>query len=678
MTTPEAVRGRIEELHRQIRRHDRLYYIEARPEISDLEYDRLLAELKQLEADHPELATADSPTHRVGGEPLEELVTVEHTVPMLSLDNTYSVDDLGAWYERVGRHLGGSPDGIAAELKIDGVSIALHFQDGVLVRAVTRGNGVAGDDVTSNARTIRALPLHVDGAPGWLEVRGEVYMPRCVFGELNRIRRESGEVELANPRNAAAGSIRLLDPRQAAARRLSLWCYQVVHSEADPAARHSDDLDRLEELGFPVCPGRARCRDLDEVLTFVDAWADRRRTLDFDTDGVVVKVDRLVEQRRLGATARAVRWAVAYKYPPEGVTTRVREILVQVGRTGVLTPVAALEPVLVAGSRVSRATLHNFDEVARLDVRVGDTVWVSKGGDVIPKVDGVDLAARPESASPYLPPHDCPECGTDVVQVPGEVAVRCPNPECPAVLASRLRHFASRGAMEVDGLGGRLLEQLVGDGLVTDPASLWDLEAGRLAELPGWGEVSAANLVAELERARSRPLHRLLFALGIPHVGERAAKALARRFGSLGALAGTPAVEIETVEGVGPVIAASVERWFADPVNAHLVERLVDRGIDPRETAAPGAAAPPSAVLSGEVLVISGTLSRERAVVAERLEALGAKVTASVSRRTTMVLAGEAAGSKLDAAGKLGIRVVDEAGMDDIVRERGGEGLWRQ
>ena len=680
MTSAEAARARVEELQGEIRRHDRLYYLEARPEISDLEYDRLLAELRQLESDHPELATPDSPTRRVGGEPLDELVTVEHTVPMLSLDNTYSVDDLGAWHERVGRLLGAPPDGLASELKIDGVSIALHYQDGVLVRAVTRGNGIEGDDVTSNARTIRALPLRLDDVSGWLEVRGEVYMPRSVFGELNRIRRESGEIELANPRNATAGSIRLLDPRQAAVRRLSLWCYQVVHSEADTAGCHSDDLDRLVELGFPVCPGRARCRDLDEVLAFVGEWADQRRTLDFDTDGVVVKVDRLAEQRRLGATARAVRWAVAYKYPPEGVTTRVRDIVVQVGRTGVLTPVAALEPVLVAGSTVSRATLHNFDEVARLDARVGDTVWVSKGGDVIPKVDGVDLAARPVDASPYVPPRSCPECHTPVVRVPGEVAVRCPNPECPAVLASRLRHFVSRGAMEIDGLGGRLLEQLVAEGMVSDPASLWTVDASRLAELAGWGEVSAANLIDELERARSRPLHRLLFALGIPHVGERAAKMLAWRFGSLAALAGAEVAEIETVAGIGPVIASAVDRWFADPANARLIERLVERGIDPRETVAPATpgSGPSSAVLEDEVVVITGTLSRERSAVAERLEALGAKVTGSVSRSTSMVLAGEAAGSKRDAAAKLGIRVVDEAGLDAIVRERGGEGLWRQ
>ncbi len=678
MTASQAVRSRVDELQEEIRRHDRLYYLEARPEISDREYDRLLAELRVLEREHPELATPDSPTQRVGGEPLDELVTVEHTVPMLSLDNTYSVNDLQGWYERAVRQLDGPPDGLAAELKIDGVSIALHYQDGLLQRAVTRGNGVAGDDVTANARTIRALPLRVEVPAGKLEVRGEVYMPRSVFGELNQIRRESGEIELANPRNATAGSIRLLDPRQAAARRLSLWCYQVVHSGADSASRHSDDLDRLVELGFPVCPGRAHCRDLDEALTFIASWADQRRTLDFDTDGVVVKLDRLIEQRRMGATARAVRWAVAYKYPPEGVTTRVRDILVQVGRTGVLTPVAALEPVLVAGSTVSRATLHNFDEVARLDVRVGDTVWVSKGGDVIPKVDGVDLAARPADAPPYVPPLSCPECDTAVVRVPGEVAVRCPNPECPAVVASRLRHFVSRGAMDIDGLGGRLLEQLVGEGLVSDPASLWDLEAPRLAELPGWGEVSAANLIAELERARSRPLHRLLFALGIPHVGERAARALARRFGSLAALAAATAAEVETIDGIGPVIGRAVESWFADPASAGLIARLVGRGLDPRETVAsvsPGSASA-FAALEGEVVVMTGTLSVDRAAVAVRLEALGAKVTGSVSRHTTLVLAGDAAGSKRDAALKLGIPVVDEARLDEIVRERGGEGLW--
>lgn len=668
---------RAEELRRQIRHHDRLYYVEARPEISDLEYDRLFAELRRLETEHPELVTPDSPTQRVAGEPLEGLVTVSHRVPMLSLDNTYSLDELESWYVRVARQLGRSPDGLAAELKIDGVSIALHYEDGELRRAVTRGNGFEGDEVTTNARTIRALPLRVEGAPGRLEVRGEVYMARSVFDRLNRERREAGEPELANPRNATAGSIRLLDPRLAAARRLSVWCYQIVHDGDETGGRHSDDLDRLEGLGFPVCPGHGRCRDLEQVRAIIEEWAGRRPGLDFDIDGAVVKVDRIDEQRELGATARAVRWAVAYKYPPEGVTTRVRGIVVQVGRTGVLTPVAQLEPVTVAGSTVSRATLHNFDEVLRLDVRVGDTVWVTKGGDVIPKVDGVLTAARPEGAEPFDPPRWCPVCGTEVVRMPGEVALRCPNRACPAVLDSRLRHFVSRAAMDVEGLGGQRLEQLVEEGLVKGPADLWRLDAARLAALPGWGEVSAAKLVAELERARSRPLHRLLFALGIPHVGERAAREIARRFGSLEAVSAADPEQIEAGEGIGPTIARSVAGWFREPSNRRLVDELVELGVDPREEVADDRSES-ELPLRGQTVVLTGTLSRERAEVKARLESLGANVTGSISRRTSLVLAGESAGSKVDRARELGVEVVDEAGLDRMLRERGFRGLWER
>ncbi len=676
MTGPEAAADRVHALRREIRRHDRLYYVEARPEISDREYDRLFAELRELEQAHPELASPDSPTRRVAGEPLEGLETVAHRVPMLSLDNSYSLEELEGWYARVVRQLGRPPEGLAAELKIDGVSIALHYRGGTLHRAVTRGNGLEGDDVTANARTIRALPLRLDGAPEELEVRGEVYMPRSVFAEHNRRRREADEPELANPRNATAGSIRLLDPKAAAERRLSAWCYQIVHRETREGARHSDDLDRLVALGLPVSPGRARCRDLDEVRVVVAEWASRRPELDFDIDGVVVKVDRLDEQRELGATARALRWAVAYKYPPEGVTTTVVDVVVQVGRTGVLTPVAVLEPVTVAGSTVTRATLHNFDEIERLDLRIGDTVSLSKGGDVIPRVDGVLIARRPPDALRFAPPERCPACATPVVRVPGEVAVRCPNRVCPAVAASRLRHFVSRGAMDIEGLGGQRLEQLVGRGLVTDAASLWDLDAGRLAGLEGWGEVSAGHLTAELDRARRRPLHRLLFGLGIPHVGERAAKDLARRFGSLEALAEATEEALEAIDGIGPTIAASVREWFVDPGNRTLVDELALRGVDPREEPPPTAGVKTAPVLEGEVVVITGALSRDRAEVAARLEELGAKVSGSVSRRTSLVVAGEAAGSKLAKAKQLGVAVVDEAGLDRLVKERGGEGLW--
>ena len=673
MTVPPEVRERVEELRREIRRHDHLYYVLARPEISDQEYDRLFAELKRLEERYPELLTPDSPTQRVGGEPLDELEQVRHEVPMLSLDNTYSREELAEWYGRVTRTLGHPPEGLVAELKVDGVSLSLLYEEGRLVRAVTRGNGLVGDDVTSNARTIRALPLVLEGAPPLLEVRGEVYMPRSVFESLNRERRREGEPEFANPRNATAGSIRLLDPAEAARRRLSVWCYQVARWRGVELGRHSEGLELLASLGFPVNPGWERCPDLEAVWPVIDRWETERTRLDFEIDGVVVKVDRLEEQRALGATARAVRWAVAFKYPPEGRKTRVVDIVVQVGRTGVLTPVAELEPVRIAGSTVSRATLHNFDELERLDVRVGDTVWVTKGGEVIPKVVAVDLAARPPDAEPFPVPRACPACGTPVVRDPGEVAIRCPNPRCPAVVAARLRHFVSRGGMEIEGLGGRLLDQLLAEGMISDPASLWDLDPERLAALPGWGEVSAANLVRELEEARRRPLHRLLFALGIPHVGERAARLLAERFGTMERLEEASREELESIDGIGPVIAGSVVEWFRDPENRELIRRLAAHGVLMEEPAAEGGERP----LEGLSFVLTGTLSRPRPEVQARLEELGARVTSSVSRRTSYVVAGEDPGSKLAKARTLGVPVLTEEELETVVSERGGD-LWNR
>lgn len=669
-------RERIETLRREILRHDELYYVQAAPEISDYEYDQLFAELIRLETDHPELASEDSPTQRVGGEPLSELESVRHRVPMLSLDNTYSLDELRAWYDRVTRHLGRQPEALAAELKIDGVSISLVYESGRLVRAVTRGDGVTGDDVTANVRTIRALPLAVEDAPELMEIRGEVYMARSVFARLNRARAEAGEPPLANPRNSTAGSIRLLDPREAARRRLSVWCYQLVSAEGRTRTGHVADLEYLGELGFPVSPGFSRCADLDEVEQRISEWGQERPELDFETDGVVVKVDDPEERERLGATARAVRWAVAYKYAPADQTTRLVDVQVQVGRTGVLTPVARLEPVEVSGSTVSRATLHNFDEVERLDVRIGDTVRITKGGEVIPKVVGVVFEKRPDDAQPVPRPDACPVCGTEVVPDAEHVALRCPNTGCPAVLGARLRHFVSRGAMDIEGLGERSLDQLAEAELISDPASLWDLDAEAVAALPGWGPKSAGNLVAELERAAERPLDRLVFALGIPHVGQRAASVLARRFGSLDALTRATAEEIEALPGLGPIIAEAVVDFFADSGNRELVQRLLERGVDPPAEGAEDSA--DGGALDGLVIVLTGTLSRPRSEVQKRLEALGATVTGSVSSNTSWLVAGDKAGSKRARAEKLGVDVLDEDALDRAIRDRGGEGLWPQ
>ncbi|MCG6950245.1 MAG: NAD-dependent DNA ligase LigA [Acidobacteria bacterium] len=655
---------RAEELREILRHHDRRYYVLADPEISDYEYDQLFAELVQLEEDFPDLLTPTSPTQRVGGEPLSGLEQVAHAIPMLSLDNTYSREELHTWYARLCRELGREPDSLAAELKIDGVSISLIYVDGKLERAVTRGDGTLGDDVTTNARTIRQLPLEVNGLPNLVEVRGEVYLARSVFSELNSDRHREGKQEFANPRNAAAGAIRLLDPREASRRRLGLWCYQVARAEGYEEDSHIATLEWLNGLGFPTSPGLERCAGLGEVEAYIDRWQEDRHDLDYETDGIVIKVDSASEREALGSTSRSVRWAVAYKFPPEGRTTKLLDVVVQVGRTGVLTPVAVLEPVEIAGSTVSRATLHNFDEVMRLDVRMGDTVWVTKGGEVIPKVVGVVTSERPPGARPCIPPETCPSCGTPVEREGEEVALRCPNPECPAVVGARLRHFVARGAMEVEGLGGRLLEQLVEAGMVTDEASLWDLDAESLAELPGWGVLSATKLVSELEEVRARPLHRLIFALGIPHVGERAAKLLARRFGNLGALSVASPETLEQIDGIGPVIATAVTEWFADESRRELLERLGERGINPHEVVDEVSGSVP---LEGQTFVLTGTLSRPRRELKQELERLGAKVAGSVSGKTTFVVAGDNAGSKLTRARELGVTVIDESELEKML-----------
>jgi len=655
---------RVEELRRLVRHHDNRYYILADPEISDFEYDQLYAELVELERLFPELQSPSSPTQRVAGEPLEGLEQVQHEIPMLSLDNSYSKDELHAWFERLSRELGHEPEGFAAELKIDGASISLVYVDGRLERAVTRGDGLVGDDVTTNARTIRQLPLVVEGLPPVVEIRGEVYLARSVFDELNRERRDSGEREFANPRNAAAGAIRLLDSRQASRRRLGVWCYQLARADGHEEDSHVAALEWLGGLGFPISPGLELCRGITEVETYIEGWEEKRRDLDYDTDGIVIKVDSASERAALGATARSVRWAVAYKFPPEGRTTGLTDVVIQVGRTGVLTPVAILEPVTISGSTVSRATLHNFDEVARLDVRIGDTVWVVKGGEVIPKVVGVVTAERPQGAEPVIAPTACPVCKTPVEREPEEVALRCPNPVCPAVVAARLRHFVSRGAMGIDGLGDRMLAQLVETGMVTDEASLWDLDINAVAELPGWGDTSAKNLLGELDEARARPLHRLLFALGIAHVGERAARLLAERFGSLEELAAADPEVLEEIDGIGPVIANAVVGWFSEDGHRSTIIRLAERGIDPHQE--PGGARS-EAPLAGQTFVLTGSLSRPRRALKEELESFGARVSASVSRKTSYLVAGEHPGSKLVTARELGVEVLDETGLNKLL-----------
>jgi len=657
---------RIRALREQIRRHNELYYQRAAPEISDFEYDRLFAELKALEEEFPEFDSPESPTQRVGGGVLESLSQATHRQPMLSLDNTYSIEELRSWYQRISRQLGHAPAALAVELKIDGLSISLVYGNHRLVRAVTRGDGLVGDNVTHNIRTIRSLPLDVPEAPADFEVRGEVYMPRSAFRRINEEREKEGLPPFANPRNAAAGSLRLLDSREAARRSLDLWCYQLLEPPEHRSGRHSEDLRKLQEWSFPVCPGFRRCRNIEEVEAVIAEWAEQRASFDYETDGVVIKVDERSEQEMLGTTARAPRWAVAYKYPPKGRTTRVLDVVFQLGRTGVVTPVAVLEPVRVSGSTVSRATLHNFDEIERLDVRIGDEVWVVKSGEVIPKIVGVITSSRPADSRPLFLPVDCPACGSRLVRVEDEVALRCPNPACPAVLAARLQHFVSRDAMDIEGLGAQKLQQLVDAGLLRDPASLWDLDADRLAELPGWGRRSVEKLLASLDETRTRPLDRLLFALGIPMVGTRAAGILAGAFTTLEKLEEAEAEELMRLEGIGPKVAASIRKFFASKENRELLRRLRERGLAPTAPARSAASGP----LEGLTIVLTGTLSRPRPEIRRRLEELGAKVSSSVSSKTDYLVAGPGAGSKLEKAKSLGVSVLDEEGLETLITER--------
>jgi DNA ligase (NAD+) len=658
---------RAERLREEIFRHERLYYVEGRPEITDAEFDRLMSELLELESVHPELATADSPTRRVGGEPAEGFATVEHPFPMLSLENAYSWEEAEAWRARVVRALDSEPPGYVAELKIDGLSIAVRYEGGLLARAATRGDGFRGEDVTDNVRTIRSVPLRIpETAP--VEARGEVFYPRSSFLRLNAEREAAGDPIFANPRNAAAGTIRLLDSRITARRGLAALFYSIVLGPELPKTQ-SESLEVLRSLGLPTHPHSRQCATIDEVREFVEEWRTARANLDFETDGVVVKVDDRRLQEELGSTAKSPRWALAYKFPPEEAITVVREISVQVGRTGVLTPVAHFDPVVLAGTTVKRATLHNYEDLARKDVRVGDTVVVDKGGEIIPRVIRVLPEERPRGSVPFAMPERCPICGDPIVREPGEVAARCVNPACPAVVREALRHFCSRRAMKIEGLGEKLVDQLVNERLLSDVASIYALKAADLAQLERWGEKSAGNLLSEIARSRGNDLSRLLFALGIRHVGEKAAATLARRFGSLDALMAAGEEDLQAVEEVGPNTAKAIVAWFSHPRHRELVEKLRGHGVNFLSRQSRPAA---DGLLAAKTVVITGALpgiTRDEA--ARRLEAAGARISSSVSRKTDFVLAGEAAGSKLEKAETLGVRVV---AWDEMLRIlEGGE-----
>jgi DNA ligase (NAD+) len=663
VTRPDAAARRIAELRADLRRHERLYYEENRPEITDAEFDRLMRELAEIEERHPELADPDSPTQNVGGAVSPALETVRHVRPMLSLENASSLDELQEWHQRMGRLAASADVALVAELKIDGLSIALRYRRGLMTRALTRGDGVSGEDVTANVATIGVLPRRIP-SHGEVEVRGEVYFPKASFARLNAARETADLPIFANPRNAASGSVRLLDLAEAARRGLSAWIYGLVEpQEADGSQWR--DLERLRQWGFPVAP-HARRGGIGDILEFVEEWREKRHSLDFETDGVVVKVDEHAIERRLGATAKSPRWAIAFKYPPEEAFTVVREIGVQVGRTGTLTPVAHFDPVKLAGTVVKRATLHNYEDLSRKDVRVGDTVAVEKGGDVIPKVTRVLPEKRPPGSRPFRMPETCPVCGEPVAAAQGEVAVRCVNASCPAVAHESIRHFAERRAMDIEGLGDKLVEKLSAAGLLTDAASIYALESERLAGLERLGEKSASNLLAQIGASKRAGLSRLLFALGIRHVGEKAGTLLARRLRTMDAILSASAADLEAVPEIGPETARSLVEWRSSPANRRLIERLRESGVEMTALEPEEAAAGPFAA---KTVVVTGTLlglTREEATA--RLEAAGAKVAGSVSKKTDFVVVGENAGAKEAKARSLGVPLLS---WDEVARRIG-------
>jgi DNA ligase (NAD+) len=669
LSRPEAA-ARIRALTDELRRHARLYYHEDAPEISDAEYDRRFEELRRLEAEHPDLALPDSPTRRVGAPPAAGFAPVRHAVPMLSLDNAMEEAQMRAWAERVARQLDRTqPIAFVGEPKLDGAAVELMYEDGKLSVGSTRGDGQVGEDVTANLRQILAVPFALAGdAPARVSVRGEVVLPLRAFRRLNARREARGLEPFANPRNAAAGALRMLhDVDAERLRSLSFFAYGL--GEGIPAKTRTQwgILEQLRGWGFAPSPEAERVAGLDEALAYHGGLLERRASLSVEIDGTVFKVDDLALQRDLGELARVPRWAIAYKFPPHQEHTVVEDILTSVGRTGALTPVAKLRPVQVGGVTVTSASLHNQDEIDRKDVRIGDTVILQRAGDVIPQIVGVVKARRPEGAEPWRLPERCPACDTPAAREEGGVVLRCPNRACPAKLKNRLLHLAGRGALDVDGLGEKLVDQLLDTGLVKELPDVFALDAAQLAELPRMGEKSAANLVAALERARRTTLPKLLVALGVPDVGAGVAELLAAHFGDLGPLMEASAEALDEIEGIGPTIARNVAAFFADERHRDEIARLRELGVTYEKTA-PRVAGAREGPLAGKTFVLTGTLpTLSRSDAEERILAAGGKVTGSVSKKTSYVVAGEAAGSKLAKAQELGVAVIDEAGLLELL-----------
>jgi DNA ligase (NAD+) len=662
-----SVEKEIEKLRQEIRHHEHRYYVLNDPEISDFEFDKLMRRLEELERRHPELVTPDSPSQRVGGQPAEEFPKVRHAVPMLSLDNTYSVDELRDFDRRVRELSGRSKIAYVAELKLDGLSMALTYEDGALARGVTRGDGKEGEDVTANVKTIRSVPLRLDptkldalfrgrARPKRFEVRGEVIMSRAAFDQLNAQREAAGEPKFSNPRNSAAGTMRLLDPKPVAERRLDMYLYQVLVNGGAPLPEHWQVLEGLAQAGFKVNPQRRLCPSMDELLDFIQDWESKRDRLEYEIDGIVVKVNDTRLWDELGRTAKSPRWAIAFKYPARQATTVVNAIRAQVGRTGTLTPVADLEPVDVGGVTVSHATLHNMDEIERLGVKIGDSVLIQRAGEVIPQV--VKVVKQAPEGREFRMPKKCPVCGGDVFRAQGEVAYRCVNAACPAKLKESLLHFARRRAMNIDGLGEALVDQLVDHGMVKDVADLYTLTHEQVAELERMGDKSASNLLEEIENSKRADLARVVFALGVPFVGERTAQLLAEHFGSLDKLAVASREELEEVFEVGPKVSEGVARFFREKRNQEVLAKLRQAGVRPEQPRAAGEGPRP---LAGKTFVLTGTLPTYSRDQAQRMiEEAGGRVTGSVSKKTDYVVAGAEPGSKLDKARSLGVKAIDE------------------
>ncbi len=660
--------NRIHQLRDEIRRHEELYYMHAAPEVSDPEFDVLMNELKALEAAHPELLTSDSPTQRVGGRPAEGFATVEHLQPMLSLDNAYNQDDLRAFDERVRKGLAieASP-AYVAELKIDGLSIALTYDEGRLVRGATRGDGSRGEDVTANVRTVRVIPLSLKcRPPGRIEIRGEVYLPKKAFERMNQEQEAAGEPLFANPRNTAAGAMRNLDPALVATRGLSAWSYQVVGiavGESEDSPLHSGMLQDLKAWGMAVEPHWRECAGIDAVVAFCDEWRDKRHTLAFETDGVVIKLNDVAMRERLGATSKFPRWATAFKFPAERKIAMLHRIEVNIGRTGAATPYAVLEPTVVAGSTISMATLHNPDDIIRKDIRPGELVIIEKAGDVIPRVVGPAHPEALERPAPWLMPTACPVCNRPLHKPDDEAVWRCENSSCPSKLRRGLEHFASRGAMNIEGLGESLVAQLIESGLVKSVADVYHLSAEALEGLARMGRKSAAKVMGEIDKSRRNLVWRLLYGLGIRHVGERGAQVLADHFGSVADIQAASLEQLQQVHEIGPVLAEAVRTWFDEPRNRELIARLQAAGLTltgERKVATVG----PQPLL-GKTYVITGELSgMSRDDAQAKLVVLGAKVTGSVSKKTTALIVGTEPGtSKIEKASALGIATLDEAGL---------------